>query len=125
MNKKKVLSFNETLRSWQLWVSSFAYHISAFIINKLIPIQVANKANEIVFIDKSSLNIPKIADLSQITVNKPFYINPAIAVNILIFDALFVLIFIIAQKSKSKRYNIYAVIFSIIITNMVFFINIL
>ena len=118
MKKKKALNFNETLKSWQVWVSSLVYHFVALILNSLMPKPIVNEANKIIFLDSAKYNIPKIADLSQIGANKPFHLNPAVIVNILIFDALFVLIFIIAKKSKLKHYNIFAVGVTAIITNI-------
>jgi hypothetical protein len=121
MKKKKVLSFNKTLKSRQVWITSFAYHIIISVAYLIIPKWFVTNTNKVIFPEETSINIPKIVNLSQIGAGKPFYQNPSIILDIFIFDMLFVLLFLFVKRSKPIRYNIYAICLATVITNLLYF----
>jgi len=121
MKKKvRILSFRNTLKMWQVWVSAFSYHITSLFINNLLPEKTAQSANKIIYQKIETFEIPKVVDLAEIGASKPVYFNPAIYVNLFLFDSIFIVLLLIVNKYLSHKLNIYALIIIILLTNIVF-----
>jgi hypothetical protein len=116
----KSSSFLKSVKDRQPWFWSFVYHLSSLIIYRLLPSQSLNNANQVIFQTNLENDSKMIVNISNINIGKSGGVSLATFANIIIYDLIFVITFILIKKYSGKRHNIFAILFVVVIMNLFF-----
>lgn len=110
----KKYNFKEGLLRWQVWTSSFAYHLLVLFLNWSIPRQTMQTIDGIV----SGKNI--ISIFPKLLINISLGQNLIFFINLVIFESIFTLMFVLYNRSNKKYYNYLGVFAVGLATSIIF-----
>ncbi len=107
--KIKKYNFKESLLRWQVWISSFAYHLLVLILNWSIPTLSG-------LISEKNITSIFLKPLVKISLGQ----TPIFFINLVIFETIFTLVFVLYNRSNKKYYNYLGVFADGLATSIVF-----